>query len=263
MTHRRHLTAVVLTSAALFTAALPAAAAAGSPRQTPGSASAAVQARRPAAQPAKSKLGTVKGKIKAAHPLKSVVVTLYVPKTAQDGSKGWVVSEDVLASGGHGVTLNKKTGDYSFNVKPGTYRVEFYGEYRSGKEWGNVAYGPDKPAGPPFGKSIKVRKGKATKHISIKAAGDFGTVPQPDPGPSLSPTVPTAGGTETVVLGTWPKGTAFTYTWQLGSSEKFLSLKRTIKVPASAAGKAISVDIYAFVYGKNGAAVSISTIVAH
>jgi hypothetical protein len=263
MTRRRHLTAALLSTTALIAVAVPAAAAGGAAHQRTTRRTPAAEARRAAVAPARSALGTVKGRIKAAHHLKTVDIILYARKTAEDGSKGWVLNDDQFATGGYGLTLNKKNGDYSFQVKPGMYRLEFNGAYSSGHEWGLVGYGPGKPAAAPFGKSVKVRKGKATTRINIKTAGNFGTLKQPDPGPRLSPSEPTAGGSESVVLGTWPKGTAWGYTWQIGSSQKYVSFKRTITVPSTAAGKAINLDIYAYAYGKDGAGDSISTTVAH
>jgi hypothetical protein len=207
--------------------------------------------------------GTVKGTIKAPHHLKNVNVIAYERVTAKDGSTGWVVKDHhyVFASGGYGLTLDKKTGAYSFNVKPGSYRLEFNGAYHSGNEWGIVAYGPGKPAAAAFGKSIKVRTGKTTKHINVKAAGDFGTLKRPDPGPSMSPSDPIPGGTESAVHGTWPDGTVWTYAWQLGDMHKYLSFKRTVTVPSTATGKILSLGVYAHAYGKNGAAVEISAAV--
>jgi hypothetical protein len=262
MTRRRHLTAALLSTAALIAAAVPATAAVGAAQQRATRPTAAAEARRAAVIPARSALGTVKGRIKAAHRLKSVDIILYARKTAEDGSKGWVVTDYQFANGGYGLTLDKKNGDYSFKARPGTYRLEFNGVYHSGHAWGIVGYGPGKPAAAPFGKSIKVRKGKVTKRINVKAAGDFGTLTLPDPGPSLSPFDPTPGGSESVVLGTWPKGTAWTYTWQIGNSHKYLSFKRTVTVPSTAAGKTLNLDIYAAAYGKDGAGDSISTTVA-
>jgi hypothetical protein len=191
-----------------------------------------------------------------------VDIILYERETAEDGSKGWVLADLQFASGGYGLTLDKKTGGYSFKVRPGTYRLEFDGTYRSGHEWGLVSYGPGKPAAAPFGKSVKVRNGKATKGINVKAAGDLGTVTQPDPGPRMSPPEPSPGGSESIVLGTWPKGTVWTYTWQIDNSRKCLSFKQTMTVPSTAGGKTLSVDISAYVYGKDGAGDSISTTVA-
>jgi hypothetical protein len=262
MTRRRHLTAALLSTAALIAAAVPATAAAGAAHQRATRPNSATEARRAAVTPARAALGTVKGRIKAAHPLKTVDIILYARKTAEDGSKGWVLADIQFANDGYGLALDKKTGDYSFQVRPGTYRLEFNGEYRSGHEWGVVGYGPGKPAAAPFGKSIKVDKGKATKRVNVTTAGDLGTLKLPDPAPRLS-SEPTAGGSESVVLGTWPKGTVWTYTWQIGDSQKYLSFRRTVTVPSSAAGKSISVDIYADAYGKDGAGDAISTTVAH
>jgi hypothetical protein len=261
MTRSRHLTAALLSATALIAAAVPAAAAGGAAHQRTTRSTATAEVRRAAAVPARSALGAVKGRIKAPHHLKTVDIILYVRKTAEDHSKGWVVIDQQFATG-YGLTLNKKTGDYSFEIKPGIYRLEFNGTYSSGHDWGLVGYGPGKPGGAPFGKSVKVRKGKATKGINVKTAGDLGTLTPPDPGPRLSPSQPTAGGSESVALGTWPKGTTFAYTWQLGNSEKVVSFKRTFSVPSTAAGKAISVDIYAYGYGKDGAGDAISTSVA-
>ncbi|HEX3825492.1 MAG TPA: hypothetical protein VHV79_13620 [Mycobacteriales bacterium] len=212
--------------------------------------------------PARLAFGTVKGRIKSAHRLARVDIVLYQRETAEDGSKGWVVSDYQFANGGYGLTLSKKTGAYSFRVKPGTYRLEYNGVYGSGHDWGVVAYGSGKVSAAAFGKSVKVRKGKVTKHINTRAAGDFAGLPAPDPGPSMSPNTPTAGSAETVALGTWPRGTTFTYTWQVNNSQKYLSFKRSVTVPHSAAGKSIGVDIYAHVYGKNGYGVSIGTTVS-
>jgi hypothetical protein len=263
MTRRRHLTAALLSTAALLAAVVPAASAAGTTQQRTTSPTAVAKPHRAAVTSARPALGTVKGRITSADRLKKVDVALYVRKTAEDGSKGWVVTDLLFANDGYGVTLNTKTGYYSFKVRPGTYRLEFNGTYRSGHSWGIVGYGPGKPAAAPFGKSITVRKGKATTRINVKAAGDFGTLKLPDPGPSLSPFEPTAGGSESVTLGTWPKGTVWNYTWQIGDSNRYLSFKRTVTVPAAAAGKSLNVDIYASAYGKVGAGVSIGTTVAH
>jgi hypothetical protein len=261
MTRRLHLSAAVLSAAAIVTAAIPAASAATSHR--PAVRSTTRVGRHAGVTRAKPAVGTVKGKITAPHHLKTVDVVLYARKTAEDGSKGWLPTDYIFASGGHGLVLNKKSGAYSFKVKPGTYRLEFNGEFASGHGWGIVGYGPGKPAAAPFGKSIKVHKGKTTKHINLKAAGDFGTLTAPDPSPSLSPYAPTAGGVETVALGTWPSGTVWTYTWQIGNSQKYLSFRHTVTVPHSAAGKSIDAVVYGSVYGKNGSSVSISTIVGH
>jgi hypothetical protein len=212
--------------------------------------------------PARLALGTVKGRIKSPHRLARVDIVLYQRETAEDGSKGWVESDYQFANDGYGLTLNKKTGDYSFRVKPGTYRLEYNGAYGSGHDWGVVAYGSGKVSAAAFGKSVKVRKGKVTQHINTKAAGDFAGLLAPDPGPSISPNTPTAGGAETVLLGNWPHGTAFTYTWQINNSQKYLSFKRSVTVPHSASGKSIGVDIYGHVYGKNGYGVSIGTTVS-
>jgi hypothetical protein len=250
MIRRRHLTAVLLSTAALVAAAVPAASASG------------VHAHRAAATSARAALGTVKGRITAVDRLKQVNVALYVRKTAEDGSKGWVPTDLLFASDGYGITLNTKTGYYSFKVRPGTYRLQFNGTYRSGHDWGIVGYGPGKPAAAAFGKSITVRKGKATTRINLKAAGNLGILKQPDPGPSLSPFDPTAGHSESVALGSWPSGTVWTYTWEIGNSNKYLSFKRTVTVPSTAGGKSIGVDIYADAYGKNGAGDSIGTVVS-
>jgi hypothetical protein len=263
MARRHHLTAAVLSIAALIAAVTPAASAAGTAHQRTTRPSAAAKAHRAAVTSATPALGTVKGKITSADRLKRVNVALYVRKTAEDGSKGWVATDLLFASDGYGVSLNTKTGYYSFKVKPGTYRLEFNGTFRSGHSWGIVGYGPGKPAAAPFGKSITVRKGKATTRINVRAAGDFGNLKLPDPGPSFSPFDPTAGASESVTLGTWPKGTVWYYTWQIGNSNKYLSFKRTVTVPANAAGKSIGVDIYAAAYGKTGAGVSIGTVVGH
>jgi hypothetical protein len=261
MTRRRHLNAALLAAAALIAAAVPAAASAGTAHARTAKPAATAQSPRAAAALARLALGTVKGRIIARHRLKSVDIILYVRKTAEDRSKGWVVSDYQFATD-YGLSLDAKTGDYSFQVKPGTYRLAINGVYASGHDWGVVGYGPGKPAGGPFGKSVKVVKGKVTKHINVKAAGDFGPLKLPDPAASLSPNQPTAGGKESVVLGAWPKRTVFDYTWQIGNSEKVVSFKRTMTVPATAGGKSIGVDVYAYGYGKDGAGDSIATIVA-
>jgi hypothetical protein len=258
MTRRLHRSAALLGVAVLTSAMVPAAVAATAHRGTMGRAAAA-DAPSAAVAPAKLALGTVKGRIKSAHRLARVDIVLYQRETATDGSKGWVASDDQFANNGYGLTLNKKTGDYSFRVKPGTYRLEYNGAYGSGHEWGIVAYGSGKVSAAAFGKSVTVRKGKVTEHINTQAAGDFAGLPAPDPAPRISPNTPTAGGAETVLLGTWPRGTRFTYTWQINNSQKYLSFKRSVTVPHSAGGKPIGVDIYAHVYGKNGYGVSIGT----
>jgi hypothetical protein len=263
MTRRRHLTAVLISTAVLTAAALPAAAAVAATHQDNARSRSAVPAHRAGARTARLALGTVEGRINAPHHLKRVDIVLYTRDTAEDGSKGWVPNDEQFANGGYGLTLNAKTGAYSFKVRPGTYRLEFNGAYASGHSWGVVAYGPNKPSAAAFGKSVKVRKGKAAKRVNVNAAGNFGTLKEPDPGPSMSPTNPTPGGSASVVLGSWPKGTTWTYTWQIGDSQKYLSFKRTVHVPSTAAGKPLSVDIYAHSYGKNGAGVSISTAVSN
>jgi hypothetical protein len=262
MTRRLGHTAALLGTVALFAAAVPVASAATT-HSTTTTPNAVAAPRPPATASAKSRVGTVKGKIHAAHRLKTVDIVIYERKTAKDGGKGWVVRDDgTLANGGYGVTLNKKTGAYSFTVRPGTYRLEFNGAYGSGHSWGIVGYGPGKPAAAAFGKSIKVRRGKATQHINVKAAGNFGNLKLPDPSSSMSPTEPTPGGKESAVVGTWPHGTVWTYTWQIGDSRKFLSFKPSVTVPSGTAGESIGLVVYGHVYGKNGSAVSIGTGVA-
>jgi hypothetical protein len=262
MTRKLHLSAALLGVAVVVSAASPAALATTAPRGAMGRTAAAA-APRAAAAPSKVALGTVKGRIKSAHRLARVDIVLYQRETAEDGSKGWVETDYQFANHGYGLTLNKKTGSYSFRVKPGTYRLEYNGAYSSGHEWGIVAYGSGKVSAAAFGKSVKVRKGKVTEHINTKAAGDFLGLPAPDPAPRISPNTPTPGGAETVVLGTWPAGTTFTYTWNINNSNKYLSFKRSVTVPHSAAGKPIGVDIYAHSYGKNGYGVSIGTGVSN
>jgi hypothetical protein len=262
MTRKIHRSAAFLGVAVVVAAVAPAASATTAPRGATGRA-AVVDAPSAAAAPSRLALGTVKGRIKSAHRLARVDIVLYQRETAEDGSKGWVETDSQFANNGYGLTLNKKTGSYSFRVKPGTYRLEYNGAYGSGHEWGVVAYGSGKVSAAAFGKSVKVRKGKVTEHINTKAAGDFAGLPAPDPAPRISPNTPTAGGAETVLLGTWPAGTKFTYTWEINNSHKYLSFKRSITVPHSAAGKPIGVDIYAHAYGKNGYGDSIGTTVSN
>src|SRR5580704_3379710 len=100
MTRTRNLTAALLSTAALIAAAVPATAAIGAAQQRATRPTAAADARRAAVIPARSALGTVKGRIKAAHRLKSVDIILYARKTAEDGSKGWVVTDYQFANGG-------------------------------------------------------------------------------------------------------------------------------------------------------------------
>jgi hypothetical protein len=207
----------------------------------------------------RSTTGTITGTIKAPHRIKQVDVVVYKRVTATDGSKAWLPSDDIFAIG-YGLSYSAKTHVYSFQEKAGSYRLQFNGTFTNGKSWGVVGYGPGKPAGAPFGKTVVVKRGKVTRGIGITAAGDFANIPLPPTSDysKMTPYAPVPGGRETAVTGTWPRGTVFYYTWQIGSGRTFLSFHRSVTVPANANRKTLTLCVYADVYGRNGAGISVS-----
>jgi hypothetical protein len=208
---------------------------------------------------AKSTAGTITGTIKAPHAIKQIDVVVYKQVTARDGSKAWLPTGHIVAIG-YGVAYNKKTHVYSFHEKPGSYRLEFNGEYTNGKSWGVVTYGPGKPAGAPWGKTVTVRRAATTHGIGITAAGTFGNLPLPpqDDTAAMNPYDPQPGGAVAAVTGAWPTAKSFTYGWQLLGSHAYLSFKKSITVPGGTHGKTLMLYVTAYAYGSNGAGVSVS-----
>jgi hypothetical protein len=214
----------------------------------PSGASSAAYTRESGDRVVAAKTTGFSGKIKSAKPLSSYLgIDLFKKTAAKDNTEGYVLVDP----NDFAFSLNPKTGAYSAIAAPGTYRIGFYGSYKSGKPWGDIPYGPKSSPGAIFGTSFTVRKGKATTGISITADGTFAPLPAAT-GPEIHGTV--CGGCTVSVSGSFPGAKKLSYEWDALTNKgvSVLGFGTSVKIPASDSGttNSLEVDVYEFTRGK-------------